>query len=355
MSSTRRRPVRLTITFAGATCRYWLLAFPLARREIVHWRRRAAAIPDARLRRVALCTLHREHGNLEGAAAFALLAPLRQRAAVVRAAVAFQTAYDYADSLAEQAEADGTRALHEALRAALPSCQAEGEQQREITRPDDGGYLQALIATCRSTVATLPSLPTVEPRLLDAIDRTIDYQTLIHRHDSPEAWLAAWAAQRAVPGAELAWWETVAACASSLAIFAQLAAAAHPHLSRDDAAAIDRAYFPWIGALHVLLDSLLDLPDDARTGHHSLVAHYQSTAETAQRLDAISATAFAAAANLPRGELHALLAAAMAAFYLVDTTTQLPHAALARRRVLDASGVVARPLLAVHRLRRHGR
>ncbi len=103
--------------FTGAAGRYWTGVFPHVRRELDHWLRRAGEIPDPALRRLALHA-QRKRGNIEGAAAFATFAPRADRAAVLRAAVAFQAAYDYLDVLAEQPQADpvaGTRALHQAL------------------------------------------------------------------------------------------------------------------------------------------------------------------------------------------------------------------------------------------------
>ncbi len=74
---------------------YWLTIYPLARREIRHWKHRAELIPDPTLRAAALDKLTREHLNPEAAAFFAILAPARRRARLVRLIVAFQIAYDY--------------------------------------------------------------------------------------------------------------------------------------------------------------------------------------------------------------------------------------------------------------------
>lgn len=122
MVSTAWRRLRLAVAFAYAALRYWLTVFPLVQRETRRWARRAAAIPDPVLRRIALETQRGERGNYEGAGAFATFVPLRRRATVVRAVVAFQLAYDFADSLAEQPAEDPVangRALHESLHAAL--------------------------------------------------------------------------------------------------------------------------------------------------------------------------------------------------------------------------------------------
>ena len=86
-------------TFAGAARCYWLEIFPVARRELREWRRRAEASAEPGLRRDALLALEAKSGNAEGLAAFAVLAPRTHRRAVVRAVIAYQTALDYLDSL----------------------------------------------------------------------------------------------------------------------------------------------------------------------------------------------------------------------------------------------------------------
>ena len=88
--------------FMGAARRYWLSVFPAVSRERRHWQVRANEIPDPVLRRLALDAQHCKRGNVEGAAAFAAFVEPASRPVVVRALVAFQTAYDYADVLSEQ-------------------------------------------------------------------------------------------------------------------------------------------------------------------------------------------------------------------------------------------------------------
>ena len=56
-------------------------------REVRVWRARAGQIHDPVLRHLALRTQHLEHGNYEGAAAYATLVPSAYRAQVVRAVV----------------------------------------------------------------------------------------------------------------------------------------------------------------------------------------------------------------------------------------------------------------------------
>ena len=94
----RNSTIGRAVTFAGAARCYWLEIFPVARRELREWRRRAEAIPEPGLRRDALLALQTKSGNAEGLAAFAVLAPRGHRRAVVRAVIAYQTTLDYLDS-----------------------------------------------------------------------------------------------------------------------------------------------------------------------------------------------------------------------------------------------------------------
>ena len=68
------------------------------------------------------------------------------------------------------------------------------------------------------------------------------------------------------PWMDLHWWETGAAIGSQLSVLALIAAAADPATCEGRVRAIERAYFPWIGALSTLLDSVvISTPTGRRT------------------------------------------------------------------------------------------
>lgn len=353
-------PSRLAIAhaFAGAGARYWLGVFPQVGRELRHWRRRALEIQDPVLRRLALLTQRAERGNSEGAAAFAVLAPRAHRACVVRAAVAFQTTYDYLDTLVEQPGSEPVangRQLHLALLSAVQPHGAHPDYYKHHPRGHDNGYMRSLIEACRGALASLPSYALVADAASRAARRMIGYQSL--NHVAPREGhgaLATWAGRLTPAGTGLYWWETAAATASSLSVFALIAAAGRPLLDRADALALERAYFPWIGALHVLLDSLVDRAGDAGTGDHSLVEHYPSEEEAASRLGSIAGRALLATSGVPQGAEHAVILAGMTSFYLSSPSASHPDAVLASRRVREAMGWLATPALMVLRARRAG-
>lgn len=355
VDSTGNR-LALSGAFAGAASRYWLGVFPLLGRELRHWHERAHAIPDPVLRRLALITQKSERGNLEGAAAFAVLAPRAHRARVVRAVVAFQVAYDYVDTLAEQPCEDPVangHQLHLALLTALSPDGKHADYYQHSSGNRDNGYMRNLIDTCRFAFEALPSHSSVAERALCCAGRMVAYQSLNHgAPDENRHALASWADSLTPAGTGLRWWETAAAAASSLSVFALIAAAAQPALRTSELAATEDAYFPWVGALHVLLDSLIDRGEDILTGDHCLIDHYASTDETASRLSDIAAHATHAIELLPDGLAHATILAGMTSFYLSAPAASTPAATPAAAGVLAKIGPLATPAMAVLRARR---
>lgn len=355
-SQRRRSRLSLASAFAGAASRYWLGIFPLVGRELRHWHEQARQIPDPVLRRLALLTQRIERGNYEGAAAYAALVPHAQRARVVRAVVAFQTTYDYVDTLSEQPSPDPVANGHQLHRALLSSLDPDSEHIDYYEHShgcQDNGYISQLVQACRDALAALPSYADVAQPALHAAGTIVAYQALNHEQagDRPRA-LARWGAAVAPPGSGLRWWEAAAGGASSMTVFALIAAAAKPGLSAAETAATHDAYFPWISALHVLLDSLIDRAKDLEHGHHNLIDHYASPAEAAHRLGWIAARAVHGAEALPDGMRHALIVAAMSSFYLSAPATAAPSVVPAAQRVLETMGALAAPTMAVLRARR---
>jgi tetraprenyl-beta-curcumene synthase len=342
-------------TFLPAAVRYWLGVFPCVNREVRYWEGRARAIPDPALRKLALTALKVERGNLEGAAAFAAFLPRARRGLVVRALVAFQAVYDYADALSEQASAwpsANAARLHRALAVAL-GCQAASDFYRHHPRCDDAGYLHALVDCCWKAVRALPSYATVAAAAQAAATRIAAYQSLnLSEHQGGRGALERWALSNAPPHAEMHWWETAAAAGSSLLVFALVAAAARPGLDARAGEALAQAYYPWIGALHTLLDSLVDEAEDAQTGHRSLIDYYGSPQRAASRLRALAAESTRQARTLPGGPQHSLILAAMTCFYLSGASSCSRYAHAAKPVVLAALGRLAGPTMLVMRTRR---
>jgi len=359
--------VALLATFVHAAFSYWLTVFPCVCLHIARWQRRARRIPDPVLRHLALAALSEKRGNIEGAAAFAAFAPVGRRGKVIRALSAFQASYNLLDMLGEQPSKDPVRdgeRLHNALLFALgwpsptaiadepdPGVQAldwyEHHPQRE-----DGGYLSELLAECRTAFASLPHYTAAAPAARAAAERIVAFQSLnLSEAQGDHAALEQWARAATPPGAGLQWWETAAAAGSSLGVHALIACAADAELSVDQATALERAYFPWIGGLHSLLDNLIDKHEDEAAGHRSLVEYY-GPERAAQRMRWMAEQATEVARELPHSRRHTVMLAAMIGNYLATPEAHSPPLEPVSQAVLSTTGTLAGPTMLVFELRR---
>ncbi len=384
----RTELLQLSRVFAGTVLRYLLVILPQVGRELACWHARAASIPDPQLRASAGEAL-RKRGNVEGAALFATLVPGASRRATVRALVAYQTAYNYLDALSELPSDDpiaNGRQLHQALLVALEpgaehpayyehspphehSSQHEHSlQHADAMRSADGGYLQAIVDACREAFVGLPSHALVAATARAAAARIVDYQALnLSRGQGGHGALERWATEETPVGSGLAWWETAAASGSSLAVHALIAAAATPDLDPGDIAQIDGAYYPWIGALHSLLDSLVDRREDRDGGRICLLDHYPSTSAATDPADPVPhyASTYAAArladlalhsktacGRLPGARAHRVIVTAMASYYLSAPECDTAEAQAITGELTTALGRPLSVAIAMFRARR---
>jgi tetraprenyl-beta-curcumene synthase len=341
--------------FADTVRRYLLAVLPQVSRELAHWRGRAAEIPNPLLRQTAGVALDKR-GNIEGAALFATLAPAAHRRRAVRALVAFQTAYNYLDALSELPSEDPVGngyQLHQGLLAALALGAPHPDYYAHNQQPDDGGYLTDVLGVCRCAVSGLPSFPAVAPTARHATARIIDFQALnlSERHGGHDA-LRRWAAAATPAGSSLAWWETAASGGSSLGVHALVALAANKDFDRLRAQEIERAYFPWIGALHTLLDSLVDRREDQRDGLRSLLEHYHSQAHALARLTHLARRSLCATERLPNPHAHRVILTAMCSYYLSAPECDTPEARTITRALIGVLGVPLNIAILMFRTRR---
>jgi tetraprenyl-beta-curcumene synthase len=345
------------VDFVCTARRYWLAVFPRVAREVCRRRTLATQIPDPALRGLALEALEHKRGNLEGAAAFGAIVSRESRPAVVKALVACQTICDYLDLVSEQPSRDpvanGYR-LHEALIVAATRGEPHRDYYTHHPHGDDGGYLKALVDAARGALSALPSLACVEEPMGRAAERIAVYQSFNHG-DACGSYepFERWAEQASASHAGLRPWETAAGAGSTLAVLALIASAADPLLGSSEAGEIEDAYFPWIGSLHSLLDSLVDHDEDLAADGRALVGYYSSPLDAAVRMKTIAREALRRAAALPGGRHHALIVAAMTSFYICEIDRSVsPHARLVAPSVLDAIGGLAPPTMAILGVRR---
>jgi tetraprenyl-beta-curcumene synthase len=295
---------------------YEAIIVPHARREIRRWARIAATIPDPTLRAHATDSITVDASNAEAVAAFAALAPRRLRRTTIELLVTYQLLVDYVDTLGERVCAEQLRsglAIGSALAAAVavPASPVELDPLG-----DDGGYLAALVAACRTLLWQLPSAAVIAPQAQVAAVRC--GHALAYTHTAAErgsvAELRRWAMAQTDAG-DYSWWEIAAGGNSSIAILALLGAAADPLTTRCDADAVAAAYWPHICVVSTMLDSLVDYERDATTGDFSFVSHYPHHSETQHGVIRAAINSLEATRILPHRHTHAMIVCGVAGYY----------------------------------------
>jgi tetraprenyl-beta-curcumene synthase len=331
---------------------------PLVRGELDRWRVRASTIPDPLLRAGALSALQANRRNPEATAVFAILAPRARRAEALLAMVPLQIAIDYLDSIGEERVSDPLAdglALHAAICDAVSPDAESGDYYLHHPQREDGGYLNDLVAACQKAVAQLPASEPMVPLLRRAANRCGEGQSYTHAAaaatgvDELEAW-----ARRHESGPGYLWWELAAGACSSVAAHALIAAAADPRTTADEAALIDAAYFPPIGALTVLLDDLIDRADDLEAGQHNYLSYFADQDQAADRIGLLAGRAKAAVARLRHARRNRAILAGVAGFYLSAPSAGSGYARPIRGRLFESLDPTVRLIMVAMRLRRHG-
>ncbi len=305
----------------GLTARHMSWVLPQTDRALDGWRTRARAIPDPTLRRQALSSIDTKRFHCQGGTVFAAWHP-QSAEALLRFIVAFQTVSDYLDNLCDRTDhldAFTFRTLHRSMMDAVsPFTSARGGYYSHYPHKEDGGYLEALVDVCRTTLAQFPRYSQFEVKVKHLVSLYIDLQVYKHveyneRVPNLEAWFGRH--QSATP--QLYWWEFAAAAGSTLGIFALVTEGAR-HEPVEALESLFGAYFPWIAALHILLDYLIDQEEDRRERDLNFVSFYTSRQEARERLVWILEEAVRSARGLAAAPFHLCVIEGLLGLYLTD-------------------------------------
>jgi tetraprenyl-beta-curcumene synthase len=322
-------------------------------REMHRWQRHALTIPDAPIREGALASLARKRTHADGAALFWIL-PRRRDLRLLRLLVAYEVILDFLDNVSERGVAVGAtdgRQLHLALSDAMDLGGPISDYYRDHPWRDDGGYLRALVETCRASCVSLPSYPRVRDLVIREATRA---QVLaLNHYPDPEhrdTELRRWAAQEYPRSSEASWFELTSAASASLTIHALLVLAAEAECSEEDIAATYAAYFPWISTTSTMLDSYVDQAEDAASGGHSYIEHYLDSQNAIGRLGDLIRKSTYEASRLRNGHRHAVIVACMVAMYLSKDSARAPAMRARTSSLAEAGGSLTRLLLPILRL-----
>lgn len=328
----------------GWSVEYFRHIRPAVVHQLQGWRTQADAIPHPDLRRQALESLTQKQFHCEGGGVFG--APSRDPSgAVMKFLIPYQTLCDYLDTMTDRGpslDAENFRTLHQSLLDAVTPHAGLHDYYRLHPFSDDGGYMARLVGACQSSLQSFPGFSAVKSHIRRLCSLYIDLQVLKHGPVAERiTGLKAWYTEQGGTKTGLEWWEFAAATGSTLGIFALLgeALSAEPDPRRVDR--IYHLYFPWMGALHILLDYLIDQSEDALGGDLNFVAHYADAHDATRGIRRIYLGTLAQTAELPDAAFHRYVARGLLGFYLSDQKVR--HSMLARsaRTLLRAGGPVS--------------
>jgi tetraprenyl-beta-curcumene synthase len=343
-----RTSIATSVTLTRAVARELLWGLRQVAREVEGWRTKAAAIPDPDLRADALSALERKRGNIDGAALFWTL-PDRRNPDLLKVLVAYEVLADYLDCVSERGASLGIAngyQLHLALQHALDPAAELCDYYRHHHCDDDGGYLLALVNSCRAGCEKLPSYEPLRPFLARAASLS-PVLALNHEPDPArrERELLRWAGPRwPAPGGEhsgTSWFERTAGASAWLTVLAMLALAAEPRRAARSQREVQQtyeAYLHWIAPAGAMLDSYGDIAEDLRNGDHSYIAHYPSIDVAVSRMSKLVRGARRDSRELPSGARHWLITACMVAFYLSKDSARTPTMRASTRTLRQAGG-----------------
>lgn len=315
--------------------------FPLVDNELAHWQDYAAIHGMRELSDQALASICTKKFHCQGGSVYSLYKGV-PTGDFVRLVVALQTISDYLDNLCDRAgiaDEAAFKQLHLAMTDALDPDRPCGDYYAAYPYKDDGGYLQALVTTCRQEIAKLPSYQLVKPEVLHQAGLYSELQT--YKHLDPivrEQKMLTWISTHLPAYPDITAWEFAAATGSTLGMFMLCAAAHNPNLTPKAAADIAHAYFPWINGLHILLDYFIDEAEDRQNGDLNFVSYYENSQETLARLTLFVHQARAQASSLPEAAFAQTVVDGLLAMYLSDPKTEPPAERIIRDSLLDLAG-----------------
>lgn len=320
---------------------YILSVLPRVNRLLEEWTMLAGQCPDPELRLQALASLENKAFHCQGGAVFTVDGS-RFNNKLLELITAYQTLCDYLDNLCDRAgETEGLafRQLHQSLIDALNPNLPPSDYYRHFYLKADGGYIENLVACCRRRIRLLPSYHLVQQDVLCLTSWYGELQVRKHlswdvREKELQDWVEGLLPQ--FPG--LLWNELAAAAGSTLAVFALLKLAGREHLDRELVDKTRQAYFPWICALHILLDYFIDQQEDRLGKDLNFTFYYRDETEMMNRLKVCINEARNCAAGLPDSVFDLTVVEGLLAMYLSDDKVGAQRFQSQARALIKRSG-----------------
>ena len=240
-----------------------------------------------------------------------------------------QTISDYLDNLCDKTQTideNAFRQLHLSLYDAIDTSSFLGDYYKYYPIKEDNKYLHYLVAQCRSSLLNLHSYEKALPYIKKYVDWYSNLQTYKHLEpDIRENYLKNWGEKYLKDYPKISLWEFSAATGSTLGIFAMYAASHNPHFKDADFLSLDRAYFPWICGLHILLDYYIDYMEDLEEKQLNFTFYYKDIKTCEDRIIFFAKKSLEMCDTLKYPLFHKTVVKGLLAMYLSDSKAFLKY------------------------------
>ena len=296
-------------------------ALPQVDIQLGKWVECTSFANDGELKKQALSSMGKKKFHAQGGSVYSLY-PSTVFTEAVSFIVALQTISDYLDNLCDRAgviDENAFRELHQAMFDAVRPEVALHDYYYSYPYKNDGGYLECLVEECRRLIGKLPAYGKVSGMVLKYVQLYSDLQTYKHLEpDKRENILKKWADTCLLEYPGIYWWEFSAAAGSTLGIFLLISAVHNPEFNQNYVDLMDKAYFPWVCGLHILLDYFIDSEEDWKSGDLNFTAYYEGSSQCRKRMELFVERSFEECAALPYPEFHFTVIRGLLAMYLSD-------------------------------------
>lgn len=298
--------------------RFLARVVPQSAAELERIRVEAAAIPDERLRTEALASIDGKAFHVAGACILATFLPPAEARLYIDVVTPLETIYDYLDNLCDrhpEVREYAYPVLHRAIADALDPRSRPRDYYALGPSGDDGGYLRGLVERTQRALARVPHLDALAPVFADAASFYAELQSSKHLpHDVRESACVEWYERHRQRFRALDWHEFACASGSNMHVFAALYEALAGR--RDQIGAAYDAYFPFVSALHILLDSIIDRDEDREHDDLNFAEVYSGPKALRERFGFMSRSAHSAIGRLADARRHRFVLRVMTLFYL---------------------------------------
>lgn len=319
--------------------------FNLVTKELNEWKYFSQTYSEEVLAYQAVSSIKHKKFHCQGGSVYALYPGAKSN--ITSFIVAYQTISDYLDNLCDRTRNINEKAfrqLHLAIEDALKPDDLFNDYYKYYDYKNDGGYLKNLVLECKKLIQILPSYNKISQYIIELGRMYSDLQTYKHLDfDIRTSKLNMWSSDLMQPiikerNANIYPCEFWAATGSTLGIFILVAMATDKDLEFSEVENVFNAYFPWISAVHIMLDYFIDMEEDKENSDLNFLDYYENKNEFKARMNYLIDKSIDEISKLKFREFHEMILKGLMAMYLSDPKIKYKDDKKIRKSFINATG-----------------